>query len=325
MFSGAIVEAKNKKGNSPLWLAANGGHLNVVEYLYKNGANIDSQDNRKISCLMAAFHKGHVHIVNWMVNLVSLFPPEDELSRYMNSDAVREDFHKYSECCTIIEKARSERAIKANEIAANLIKEIDMEKIRDDSRRSIFNVKRDKKSLDKKKKDKKDYAFHVDFDVDDEDFDDKLESEVHRLFELSMMDNYETNSKSYNCEQSKRFEKLDKHGRHKKTKQSKKSKKVKRYIRVELSDHSDCSDDSANSDDSNATVNSNIVQLDGVEDTDMKIEPKSKTKSKPNVKLKDILSSGIHGQLFFIISATLLDILAPGRGKRNIFKILGYF
>lgn len=39
---------KNKKGNSPLWLAANGGHLAVVEMLYAAAADIDSQDNRKV-------------------------------------------------------------------------------------------------------------------------------------------------------------------------------------------------------------------------------------------------------------------------------------
>lgn len=45
----AAVEVKNKKGNSPLWLAANGGHLAVVEMLYTAGADIDSQDNRKVT------------------------------------------------------------------------------------------------------------------------------------------------------------------------------------------------------------------------------------------------------------------------------------
>lgn len=43
------MEVKNKKGNSPLWLAANGGHLAVVEMLYAASADIDSQDNRKVS------------------------------------------------------------------------------------------------------------------------------------------------------------------------------------------------------------------------------------------------------------------------------------
>lgn len=48
-YRNAQVEVKNKKGNSPLWLAANGGHLAVVELLYSVGADIDSQDNRKVS------------------------------------------------------------------------------------------------------------------------------------------------------------------------------------------------------------------------------------------------------------------------------------
>lgn len=48
VFRSAQVEVKNKKGNSPMWLAANGGHLQVVELLYKVGADIDSQDNRKV-------------------------------------------------------------------------------------------------------------------------------------------------------------------------------------------------------------------------------------------------------------------------------------
>ncbi|KAL1373609.1 hypothetical protein pipiens_018573, partial [Culex pipiens pipiens] len=51
----AAVEVKNKKGKSPLWLAANGGHLAVVEVLCNAGADIDSQDNRKVSSLMATF------------------------------------------------------------------------------------------------------------------------------------------------------------------------------------------------------------------------------------------------------------------------------
>ncbi|XP_033101464.1 ankyrin repeat domain-containing protein 17-like [Anneissia japonica] len=54
---GALVDAKNKKGNSPLWLSCNGGHLEVVQLLVNAKADIDSQDNRKVSCLMAAFRK----------------------------------------------------------------------------------------------------------------------------------------------------------------------------------------------------------------------------------------------------------------------------
>ena len=73
---GAHVDVKNKKGNSPLWLAANGthtrtgtlththshthtsgGHLDVVKLLVDHGSDLDSQDNRKVSCLMAGFRK----------------------------------------------------------------------------------------------------------------------------------------------------------------------------------------------------------------------------------------------------------------------------
>ena len=36
-----------------------GGHLDVVRLLVEHepGADVDSQDNRKVSCLMAAFRK----------------------------------------------------------------------------------------------------------------------------------------------------------------------------------------------------------------------------------------------------------------------------
>ncbi|XP_039449298.1 uncharacterized protein LOC120428358 isoform X2 [Culex pipiens pallens] len=40
----AAVEVKNKKGKSQLWLAANGGHLAVVEVLCNAGEDIDPQD-----------------------------------------------------------------------------------------------------------------------------------------------------------------------------------------------------------------------------------------------------------------------------------------
>ena len=49
---GAQVDVRNKKGNSSLWLAANGGHLDVVQLLYSAGADIDSQDNRKVNKLI---------------------------------------------------------------------------------------------------------------------------------------------------------------------------------------------------------------------------------------------------------------------------------
>lgn len=48
---------RNKKGNTPLWLAANGGHFDVVQLLVHASADVDAADNRKITPLMAAFRK----------------------------------------------------------------------------------------------------------------------------------------------------------------------------------------------------------------------------------------------------------------------------
>ena len=63
-FRGAQVEVRNKKGNTPLWLACNGGHLDVVMLLVGKGAEVNAADNRNVTPLMAAFRKGHVQVRN---------------------------------------------------------------------------------------------------------------------------------------------------------------------------------------------------------------------------------------------------------------------
>ena len=70
-----------------------GGHLDVVQLIVTAGADIDSQDNRKVSCLMAAFRKGHIKVVKWMVKHVNQFPSDGDLSRYIATitDKVRFD------------------------------------------------------------------------------------------------------------------------------------------------------------------------------------------------------------------------------------------
>src|ERR1700722_10761730 len=45
------IDARNKKGCTPLWLACNGGHVEAVQTLVKHLADLDAQDNRRVSPL----------------------------------------------------------------------------------------------------------------------------------------------------------------------------------------------------------------------------------------------------------------------------------
>ncbi|XP_063991506.1 ankyrin repeat and KH domain-containing protein 1 isoform X7 [Diachasmimorpha longicaudata] len=155
---GTQVEVKNKKGNSPLWLAANGGHLNVVDLLYHAGADIDSQDNRKVSCLMAAFRKGHIKVVKWMVNHVTQFPSDQEMTRYIATVNDKELLVKCQECVKVIRAAKETQAAKANKNASSLLEELDMEKTREESKKAAAARRRErkkKKKLEKKEEKRK--------------------------------------------------------------------------------------------------------------------------------------------------------------------------
>ncbi|XP_047998051.1 ankyrin repeat and KH domain-containing protein 1-like isoform X4 [Leguminivora glycinivorella] len=149
----AAVEVKNKKGNSPLWLAANGGHLAVVEMLYAAGADIDSQDNRKVSCLMAAFRKGHTKVVKWMVGVVTQFPSDQEMTRYICTISDKELLDKCQECVRAIRAAKETQAARANQNATILLEELDAERCREESRRQAAARRRERKK--KKKMEKK--------------------------------------------------------------------------------------------------------------------------------------------------------------------------
>lgn len=148
----AAVEVKNKKGNSPLWLAANGGHLSVIEVLYNAGADIDSQDNRKVSCLMAAFRKGHVKVIKWMVNHVSQFPSDQEMTRFVSTISDKDILDKCNECVKVIRAAKETQAKKAYINASILLRELDMEKNREEQRKAAAAKRRERKKRRKQEK-----------------------------------------------------------------------------------------------------------------------------------------------------------------------------
>lgn len=76
----AQVEVKNKKGNSPMWLAANGGHLQVIELLYNVGADIDSQDNRKV---IFYFHSVIQNTVKFIIIGIGVYFELTELNFFL--------------------------------------------------------------------------------------------------------------------------------------------------------------------------------------------------------------------------------------------------
>lgn len=68
-----------------MWLACNNGHLEVVQLLVTRGANPDSSDSRKVSCLMAAFRKGHCKVVKYLVRQVRQFPSDADCRRLIST------------------------------------------------------------------------------------------------------------------------------------------------------------------------------------------------------------------------------------------------
>lgn len=155
-----MVDARNKKGCSPLWLACHGGHLDVAQILFRHRADLDSQDNRKISCLMAAFRKGHVKVIRWIVKNVQQFPSDQEMSRFIFGLQNEPDLLKRcQQCAEYIKQAKDKQALEANKNATILLEELDMEKSREESKRLAAQRRREKKK--KKKMEKKKQLFGI--------------------------------------------------------------------------------------------------------------------------------------------------------------------
>ena len=154
LMKGANVDARNKKGCTPLWLACHGGHLDVGQILMRGGADMDAQDNRRISCLMAAFRKGHVKVIRWIVKNVTQFPSDAEMQRYIISITGEPELLKRcQQCMEYIRQAKDKQALEANKNADILLEELDLERTREESKRLAAARRREKKK--KKKLEKK--------------------------------------------------------------------------------------------------------------------------------------------------------------------------
>lgn len=105
-----------------------------------------------MSCLMAAFRKGHVKVVKWMVKRVTQFPSDQEMTRFISTTIDKDLLKKCHHCMEIIRAAKDHQAAEANKNAANLLDELDMEKIREDLKRAAAARKREKKKRKKQEK-----------------------------------------------------------------------------------------------------------------------------------------------------------------------------
>ncbi|XP_061859025.1 ankyrin repeat and KH domain-containing protein 1 isoform X10 [Colius striatus] len=188
---GAHIDVRNKKGNTPLWLAANGGHYDVVQLLVQAGADVDAADNRKITPLMSAFRKGHVKVVQFLVKEVNQFPSDIECMRYIATITDKDLLKKCHQCVETIVKAKDQQAAEANKNATILLKELDLEKSREESRKQALAAKREKRKEKRKKKkeeqkrkqeedeeNKPKETLELQEDDDDEENDDEVEQEV---------------------------------------------------------------------------------------------------------------------------------------------------
>ena len=124
----------------------------MVQLLVNSGADIDAQDNRKVSCLMAAFRKGHIKVVKWMVKHVTQFPSDQEMTRTLALVNDKEMLKKCNQCMEIIRLAKEKQAAEANKNATILLEELESERIRAENKKAKLASKREKKKAKKKEK-----------------------------------------------------------------------------------------------------------------------------------------------------------------------------
>ena len=61
-----VLEARDDDGSTPLLYAASNGHLPVVQYLYKQGADKEARDADDRTPLLYATDKGHLPMVQYL-------------------------------------------------------------------------------------------------------------------------------------------------------------------------------------------------------------------------------------------------------------------
>lgn len=103
---------------------------------------------------MAAFRKGHVKVVRWIVKFVKQFPNDSEMSRYFLAVATEPELLKRAQqCMEFIKQAKDKQALEASKNANILLEELELEKSREENKKLAAAKRREKKK--KKKQEKK--------------------------------------------------------------------------------------------------------------------------------------------------------------------------
>uniref|UniRef100_A0A673HNP7 Ankyrin repeat and KH domain-containing protein 1-like n=1 Tax=Sinocyclocheilus rhinocerous TaxID=307959 RepID=A0A673HNP7_9TELE len=147
----ANLKNENLTGLTPLMEAASGGYAEVGRVLLDKGADVNAPpvpSSRDTALTIA----GHVKVVQYLVKEVNQFPSDIECMRYIATIADKELLKKCHQCMETIVKAKDHQAAEANKNASILLKELDLEKSREESKKQALAAKREKRKEKRKKK-----------------------------------------------------------------------------------------------------------------------------------------------------------------------------
>ncbi|WAR08526.1 ANK3-like protein, partial [Mya arenaria] len=103
-------ESENNDGCTPLWVAADSGHLKCVEHLSTRTVLIEKVNKSKLTPLMVASQKGHADVVEYLINKNANVSALDENDHNCLEIAIRK--HHESVAMTIIKSDQWEKALR---------------------------------------------------------------------------------------------------------------------------------------------------------------------------------------------------------------------
>lgn len=74
------INAKSKRGNTALMLAAESGHIKIVEYLVGKGADIHIRNRYGWTAVMCALSNAHMEITDFLLSRGAVLSPQDSLN-----------------------------------------------------------------------------------------------------------------------------------------------------------------------------------------------------------------------------------------------------